>query len=177
MLRLGLVNVIRRVVMGGNYSYFFTNALVVIVGLVALITVIFWPRQKGKRVFVAFVAVAFVAVPLVQLLVMFCFWWSMNWSSGNGSEFSYVLFSVLEFVSPLLVFTSSVLLLIYAVQRCRVARAGDLGEIDLAESPGRSLLVGPRWETEATNDERVSIARRREWPFCLTFRQFLFGRW
>jgi uncharacterized RDD family membrane protein YckC len=152
--------------------YLLTCAFQVLTGCLVVAFARKWRRDPATNIFISFVIVAFVLIPVVGLGVRLLF----QLSAWSGS---YVGLGWTMGVQPILIgvlsLVSAALLLCYAVERARESRLlwqeikPSAQDGKLPESVARQwhLDDGARWDIEISRSERVSIARRREWAFLI----------
>jgi uncharacterized RDD family membrane protein YckC len=157
------------------FLYSAINVLWLVVGLVVLVCAFTWPRQKGKAIFIAFVATTFIAEPAIDLALALAFRSSASVFNAQPSVWANSLYSFSQYSQPILSIVSPVLLVIYALLRLRYVPVREVVQGLHRVRVGRELgnELGPRWKTELNSRDRVSVSRRREWAWMVDFSPIL----
>lgn len=161
-----------------QFLYYLPDLIQFLLGFAAVVVASTWRKQPGKNLFIAFAIVAFLLVPALHLGAS----WAMYLLSGLGNYALYSWSTAIQAIFMLLNLVSGALLLCFAVVRLtegsvpRTLQNSEHGENALALPAEEqwALNHGRRWETSISNDDLVSIARRREWGFLIDFSPIMF---
>ncbi len=157
-----------------NFSIAITAFIVCVVGGGVLLAVsASWKPQPGKRLFIAYVSLMFLVLPIMELVLLATWMYWENYYAqwqyyGRGSR-PGELFSVLYFVNTvfviLVLLISQWLLVIYALGRQR----GEEFVIGKTASKNGWSIQGEerRWNVSRQGADLVAILRRREWAFLI----------
>ena len=133
------------------------NLLILIFGISLLCVAISWNPQRGKSLFVAFVAVTFVAIPSSQLLFLL-----IPALTGNGRwprrGLNEIMFWFNSGMLMVVFMSAMVLLMMYTIVRC---------DGDQSSAATNAPDSGEIWETTIGPREAIGILRRREWAFLI----------